>query len=122
MRRPLSPQQKELVEAVVLEAYNRSGSLPTAAEFNQLSAAGIFNPEMDEMAQQMVLNTVRNAPASYGDGRAEVGGRAESIPADLFLNTWIVRLNRDHANWINAGSPSNDRMPERIQYADELPF
>ncbi len=122
MRRPLSPQQKELVEAVVLEAYNRSGSLPTAAEFNQLAEAGIFNPEMEQAAQEMVLNTVRNAPASYGDGSAGVTGRAESIPADLFLNAWIARLNRDHEDWINAGSPPRYRIPEFSADEYGLPF
>ena len=122
MRRPLSPQQKELVEAVVLEAYNRSGSLPTAAEFNQLANAGIFNPEMEQAAQEMVLNTVRNAPVSYANGIAGVAGRSENIPADLFLNAWIARLNRDHEDWVNAGSPPRYRTPDFSQYADGLPF
>jgi len=120
MRRPLSPQQKELVEAVVLEAYNRSGSLPTAAEFDQLAAAGILDLEMEQAAQEMVLNTVRNAPVSYANGIAGVAGRSENIPADLFLNAWIARLNRDHEDWVNAGSPPRYRIPEFS--ADELPF
>ena len=122
MRRPLSPQQKELVEAVVLEAYNRSGSLPTAAEFDQLAAAGIFDLEMEQAAQEMVLNTVRNAPVSYANGIAGVAGRSENIPADLFLNAWIARLNRDHEDWVNAGSPPRYRTPDFSQYADGLPF
>ena len=122
MRRPLSPQQKELVETVVGRLYNKTGRFPTSADLNQLAAAGIFDPEMEQAAQEMVLNTIRNAPTSYGDGRTNSPETlAKSIPTDLFLNAWISRLNRMHADWVNAGSPNIMDAPE-FSHPSGLPF